>query len=1122
MTELADYPNSACLTGMEKSLPRFNNLVEVLKRNCREDNKGIIHINGENDEVFVSYQELFTKASAVLHNLQKRGIRQGDELVIQIDDNEIFLNVFWAGLLGGIIPVPLSIGNNEEHKLKLFKVWGKLTNPYLITNEKYLNSLEKIDTVHHDQLIDQVKLKTIFIEQIDFAAGSGETINPKPDDIAFIQFSSGSTGTPKGVVLTHKNLLTNNYAIMENAKLNRDIALSWMPLTHDMGMIGFHLTPVVMNQNHYLMPTSLFIRRPMLWMIKASQHKAHLLSSPNFGYKYFLANFKPEQATAWNLSNIRLIFNGAEPISTEICDQFLEHLAPYGLQRKAMFTVYGLAEASLGVCFPAPRYDFEVVYVDRSSLGVGEKVIELTNPSNPNAFGFVKEGKPIRDCFLRICDADNHELGEEIVGNIQIKGDNVTGGYYNDAMATKEAITEDGWLQTGDLGFMKDGSLVVTGRAKDIIFICGQNYYPHDIERIAEEVGGVELGKVAACGVLNPGTQQEEIIIFVQYRKKIEDFLPLLVQIRKQILAKTGLHTKDIIPVRDIPKTTSGKIQRYKLAEQYQNREFQEILAEIHKRLQESDLGHEEDAQTETEKIIMNICRIEFGRDGFGIHDNLLELGGNSILLAKVQERLETFFPGKVTVPDIFTHPTIQDLAVFIDQTAIRNEPGLNQPTKVYRRNFAGVQHEKEFVISNSNHIDCLHNSLMDFTQGTELDYLNIADRFDMVDSFLQDVFDKQYLQYRRISTTGSGPVMVITDFYTGQKKQMINLASNDYLNLTKHPRIIQGGIEALRCYGAGAGSVPLLGGTLDLHVKLEQKIAQFKSCEDSIVFTSGFGSNVAALSTLLRKNDAAIMDAYVHASLIDGCKETNKCFFAHNDLNSLEKILESTRQQYANRLVVVDGVYSMDGDIAPLDKIVELAHAYDALVMVDEAHASGVIGKSGKGTPEHCGVEGKVDFVAGTLSKALGATGGFIATSHKAVRFLQFIARPYIFSTAPVPAVAGALIEAINVIVEESALREKLWWNIRYFKEHLLKLGFNLGNAETAIFPIIIGDTYKVYEMCKMMHQAGIYANPVVYPAVPMGLSRIRMSLTSGLEKEHLDRTLEVLEVTGKKIGVI
>jgi len=415
--------------------------------------------------------------------------------------------------------------------------------------------------------------------------------------------------------------------------------------------------------------------------------------------------------------------------------------------------------------------------------------------------------------------------------------------------------------------------------------------------------------------------------------------------------------------------------------------------------------------------------------------------------------------------------------------------------------------------------IDTTKFSLADFMKSDTKNIIELAKEFYL---YKEDYVRRRHYQYRRISLTGSGPVMKILDHYTGQVKEMIYMASNDYLNLTKHPRTIKAGIEATKKYGAGAGSVPLLGGTLDIHVELEKKLAKFKGCEDALVYTSGYGSNLGTIAAILHENDVAILDMYVHASIIDGCRNTNVEFFRHNNMDSLEKVLKKVKDKYNTKLVIVDGVYSMDGDIAPLDQIVEIAHAYGAFVMVDEAHATGVIGKNGRGTPEHCNVEGKVDIVAGTLSKALGAVGGFIATNKELVNYLHFYSRAYMFSTAPTPQSTASLIEALNVIEEEPELRQKLWDNINYFRTNLLKLGFDLGNQQTAIFPIIVGDDYKVKEMCREMHEMGIYVNPVFYPAVPRRLSRIRISLTAGHTKEHLDRALEVLEHLGKKYEII
>lgn len=415
--------------------------------------------------------------------------------------------------------------------------------------------------------------------------------------------------------------------------------------------------------------------------------------------------------------------------------------------------------------------------------------------------------------------------------------------------------------------------------------------------------------------------------------------------------------------------------------------------------------------------------------------------------------------------------------------------------------------------------MDSTRYSLADFLDTPDLDIMGRAKLFN---EFIEDSRAKRHQQYRRVSLTGSGPVMRILDPYTGQVRDMIYMASNDYLNLTKHPRTIEAGRQALVKYGSGAGSVPLLGGTLDIHVELEQKVAKFKGCENAILYTSGFGSNCGTLLAMLTDKDVAILDLLVHASIIDGCKSTNIQHFRHNNMESLERTLAKAKDKYRTKLVVVDGVYSMDGDIAKLDEIVKLAHAYGAYVMVDEAHATGVIGASGRGTPEHFGIEGQVDIVAGTFSKGLGVVGGFIAASNELVELLHFYSRHYMFSTAPTPQSAGSLIAALDVIETEPELRAQLWENIRYFRENLLKLGFDLGNAETAIFPLIIGDDLKVREMCKHCHERGLYVNPVLYPAVPKRLARVRISLMSAHTREHLDQTLNILEETARELEVI
>ncbi len=678
-------------------------LIEALMNCCRQDTGRITFINSDVDENVVSYKGLFDKACCVLGKLQADGLKKGDELVFQIEKNESFLFVFWACILGGIIPVPISVGNNEEHKLKLFKIWNKLENPYLVTNSKILEAYFKF--AQESGFIDayeKIKNKTIDIDSIFTISFPPELPFQSPEDIAFIQFSSGSTGEPKGVVLTHGNLVANIAAMITAINISeKDSILSWVPLTHDLGMIGGHLTSVLANINDYIMPTSLFIRRPVLWMKKVNEYRTTLHLSPNFGFKYFLSNYKIENAREWDLSCIRLIFNGGEPICAELCDTFIQTFAEFGLGKEAIFPVYGLAEACLAVAFPPHGKLFEKVILDRKFLSVGQKAVELNDKDSNDAVVFVDEGYPVENCSFRICDDNNNLLDEMHVGYVHIKGKNVTKGYYKDEYVTAKVINADGWLNTGDLALVRNGRLVVTGRAKDIIFIDGQNYYPHDIERVTQTVKGVELGKVAVCGVLNTRLQKEEIIAFVLFKKQLEDFVPIVIDIKKCVNRKMGLQVMEVIPIRSMPKTTSGKIQRYLLGEMYLKGEFSKTIDEL-KRIIELENGKqmEDVPKGETERILLEICKAELSCARMGVDDSFNEYGADSIALTKLHSRLDEIYPGRISIFDIFSNPTISKLAGFLNKKEGIAAHLLELPREFFIRDNDYMPSNFEFLLS--------------------------------------------------------------------------------------------------------------------------------------------------------------------------------------------------------------------------------------------------------------------------------------------------------------------------------------------------------------------------------------------------------------------------------------
>jgi len=642
--------------------PKATTLTELI-----ENNRGIArtlsYLEGENDTREVSFDELYERALGILYHLQRIGARRGDKLILFLGNNEQFIDVFWAAILGGIVPVPVALGISDEHRHKLLRIARRLGTPFLYTERR---SLERIGAfaaqAGEQQLFDALRKRTFLVDDLDDISRAGSVQRVSAGDIAFIQFSSGSTSDPKGVVLSHGNILANIRGSTEAAGFNEnDVSLSWMPLTHDMGLIGFHLVMFANRVHAHLMPTELFIRRPLLWLTLAARVRATILCSPNFGYKHYLKVLGDREVTGLDLSSVRFIFNGAEPISVELCNEFLTRLAPAKLARTAMFPVYGLAEATLAVSFPEVGAPLRTLALNRHQLNPGT-VVQPVSATDRDAVQLVSEGRPIAYCRVRIADDEDRELPAGRIGHVHISGDNVTRGYYEDSQANAAAFSADGWLRTGDLGLVHEGELYISGRAKEIIFVNGQNYYPHDLEAIAQRAPGLELGKVVAAGVRPRGAEVEQLVVFVLHRGSLEDFLPLARQVARLINEQTGLEVAEVVPVKRIPKTTSGKIQRHLLEESYADGEFDAELREA-ATLRAAQQGPEVRSRTAIEDKLKSICDAALQGKRVDIHDNLFEVGASSLKLIEIHEQIDREYPGKVDLTELFDFPTIAELA---------------------------------------------------------------------------------------------------------------------------------------------------------------------------------------------------------------------------------------------------------------------------------------------------------------------------------------------------------------------------------------------------------------------------------------------------------------------------
>lgn len=353
--------------------------------------------------------------------------------------------------------------------------------------------------------------------------------------------------------------------------------------------------------------------------------------------------------------------------------------------------------------------------------------------------------------------------------------------------------------------------------------------------------------------------------------------------------------------------------------------------------------------------------------------------------------------------------------------------------------------------------------------------------------------------------------------------KRVLQMSSNNYLGLTHHPKLKQAAIAATEQYGVGAGSVRTITGTLAIHDELERKLAAFKGTEAALVFQSGFTTNQGVLGTVLGAEDVVISDELNHASIIDGIRLTKaeRRIFAHKDMDQLEAVLKECGS-FRQRVVVTDGVFSMDGDIAPLREIVELAERYDALVYVDDAHASGVLGKNGKGSTDHFGLHGRVHFQIGTLSKAIGAVGGYVATAQVAKDYMTNSARSFLFSTSLPPSVAATCIAAIEVLQQEPELTERLWKNANGFRAALQDMGFDTGCSETPIIPIIIGEPARANAFSKRLLEEGVCAQGIVYPTVAMDKGRVRLIVTAQHTEQDLNFAADVFQRVGREFGLI
>ncbi len=536
-------------------------------------NNGVGFVTPHHPCRFYTFAELKHRSLSILAGLQDKGLSSGERIMVALDSAEEIIPVLWACIYGGMIPAllppPLSFTSLNPSAEKASRVYEILRGPHVIISHHHVASWRQ-SRVNPHHLLDVRGL-----------AGDPSGAVPDPgnrQDLAMIQFSSGSTGEPKGVMLTHENILINIAAIVRSISLtSRDRAVNWMPLYHDMGLIGFHFTPVLAGVTQYFLNPADFVKNPFLWLDTMSDHGSTITACPNFGQTLVNRRLARRSGKTWDLSPLRIVFNGAEPISASTMRTFIKGLEPYRFRPEAMYPAYGLAEATLAVSLPDPDLPPLCRSFDRNDL-TKKGIASPLDADTPGAIELVGVGTPVDGCEVTVTDNKGKPVAEGIVGNILVSGRQVSSGYYANPVATRQVLAGK-WLRTGDLGFFLDGEIFITGRSKDVIFINGMNFYAHDIEHVAMQMEGMEDGKVVVSGIFDDKEGRDRLLVFLTGAEG-DDGETRCQQLKLHLISQIGISPDFFVPIRsaDIERTSSGKIRRYKLGERYRNGEFTRVL----------------------------------------------------------------------------------------------------------------------------------------------------------------------------------------------------------------------------------------------------------------------------------------------------------------------------------------------------------------------------------------------------------------------------------------------------------------------------------------------------------------------------------------------------------------
>ncbi|MGB8852488.1 MAG: aminotransferase class I/II-fold pyridoxal phosphate-dependent enzyme [Pirellulales bacterium] len=1084
-------------------------------------------VDGENEELNITYAELDRKARTVGGWLMDRGM-VGKRVLLLYPSGLDFIAAFMGCLYGGAIAVPAYPPRKNRSVERIEAIAADADAAVALTTRDVLDRFDglKAAAPSLEHLIWKVdsELEPAWADRWERPDIDGDTL-------AFLQYTSGSTGTPKGVMLSHENLLHNSLRIMQAFEITRSQSgVFWLPSFHDMGLIGGILVPLYGGKFNVLMSPVAFLQKPLRWLQAIAKYRATISGGPNFAYELCVRKTTPEQRAALDLSSWSLAFNGAEPVRAETIDAFCEAFAVSGFRREAFYPCYGLAESTLMVT-GGMKFEPPVLRAfDAASIDTGTA---LARPATAaGARRLVGSGRELDGQDVLIVDPQTCEaLPPGRVGEIWVSGPSVAQGYWNrpeDSTATFGAMLSQPepavsgqqvskwrpnpgpYLRTGDLGFFDNGELFVTGRLKDLIIIRGRNHYPQDIEHAVELASPlVRAGSVAAFAVDVEG--RERVVVTAELergRREPAEIAAAFEAIRSRLALDHEVAVEAIVLVRpnSIPKTSSGKIQRHACKRQFLDGTLEVVeqhvgwLAAVapaaaaataprlarQRPVGETSRAHRPDRELPQEivqTVFEHVRQIAKERAGnLTLDTNIVELGLDSLERMEIVASLEEAFGGRFpeqVLPQIETCREVTE--------AIIDHMPLEGRTKVQATAAAVEIPVDAYRIAEFPEVRALEqNFAMVRDAGLENPYFSVHEG----------------LTNDRTRIGG---------------REMVSWATYNYLGMSGEPEVAAAAKAAIDQFGTSVSASRLVSGEKTIHQELEREIARVVGAEDAITFVGGHATNETVIGHVVGPGDLVLHDALAHNSLLQGAvlSGARRRPFPHNDFRAADDLLAQMRGQYRRVLIVIEGIYSMDGDFADLPKFVELAKRHKALLMVDEAHSIGVMGRRGRGIGEHFGVNpADVDLWMGTLSKALGSCGGYIAGSKSLVRWLKYTVPGFVYSVGLPPAAAGASLGALRLLEREPQRVEQLHANARLFLQLAREAGLDTGpSGGSAIVPIILGNSINSLRLSRALFARGINVQPILYPAVEERAARLRFFITSRHTPDQIRKTVAAMQ---------